>query len=198
MVGTTLCGGSPGLTGASIAAVGSSGAPTIEDIVLVTTDPAANIFGCESINVHRDDTGETLFLGPPSNSPSRLAASPDLSVAVTINSALGFWSPSGQALNVRADQPSPEPAKQWIYLIRRKGNDWSQWDAHNRIVGAEFAMAGGLAILPDGDTLLAATAHPLGGSGSPIGPPYRVEKYRPSEITPSASPWATDEILGGV
>ena len=78
--------------------------------------------------------------------------------------------------------------------MRRAGNQWWQWDVMNRVVGAEFAGGGGLAVLPDGDTFLTATSHGDGRSG-PIQPPYRVEKYALREITVGAvDPWQTHDI----
>ncbi len=203
--------GAMSVTGAMLqTSLDESQRPSIEDIALVSTDPAAMMYGCEAINVLRVDTGNVVYLGPPSNSPSRMAASPDLSVVVAINSALGPWIPGPGVTPTPADSPSlalpgitgyglrqrqrppAEPNKQFIYVMRRAGNQWWQWDVMNRVVGAEFALTGGLAVLPDGDTLLTGTSHGDGRSG-PIQPPYRVEKYRLNEITGGAvEPWTHD------
>jgi Mg-chelatase subunit ChlD len=66
-----------------------------------------------------------------------------------------------------------------LYVMRRRNSDTYEWDVATTVIGPAFYR--GVEIMPDGDTLLVATVGE--GYAFRVSPPYRVEKYRLSELT---------------
>lgn len=130
----------------------------IEDLVAVTEDIATSIDGCDAISVFSIRSGEALARGPTNDSVSRLAGNSDLSLLLAM--------PRG-----RYDG--------FLYGMLRGPKPDESWRAQPQMNGLWATSLGGIAIMPDGDTVLAAEN---GGPQMALGPPYWVGKYLASEM----------------
>jgi hypothetical protein len=143
----------------SVASTLRNGPATVSpnDMVAVTEDRAAHVDGCDAISVFDLETGEALYRGPTSlGDPSRIVANPDMSLLVA-SAGIG----GGGLYVTRHDAAS---------------DDWTSipW------LPGPVSMLTGLALLGDGDTLIA------GGNGTPPivdGPPFFVSSFRLAEAT---------------
>lgn len=153
-----------------------------------TLDPDVHITRCTRSIAGIDlDTGSRVvgdssgraFLGA-------LRTTPNLDVIVggfgkRFDSWLSFDDPGlSGALETRADDAhiSAVPTSS-IFIMRHKSESADSWDIATTVIGPDFHH--GIEILPNGDTLLVATAGRVGHLQRV--PPFRVEKYLLSEMT---------------
>jgi len=147
---------------ASVAGLGVA----LDDIVVVTEDLALNPApGCDAVSVFSARTGEAVYRGERTVSPGRLAASADFS-----------W-----VLANHSNVPAADAAGPFLYAIRGDPGNHAHWVPQGRIGGARFVARAGLALLPDGDTLLVSTAGEA-STGTDLRPPFAVRKYRLFEM----------------
>lgn len=141
----------------------------VADLVVVTEDRAELAPGCDAVSVFSLDAGDALYRGPTHVSPGRLAAARDLALL------LATWN-------------NGIPRDRSIYALQRTGSDHSSY-VHGAIDCPSHATLSGIAITPDGEALLVATAaidseDPLNRNN----PPFWVRKYAlPESIAGSTS-----------
>jgi Mg-chelatase subunit ChlD len=148
-----------------------------ESLVFVTEDAALPFPGCDAISAHSAETGARLSAAAMRPSPGRLTGNVDLSLVLA---------GSTQNWGLRDGR---------IYEVRLVGDEWSnRW-----ISGLSLAPIGGIAILDDEDTVLAATAGwPDSAPELPsiiVAPqaPFGVSKVLWSEVTAT-----THAVIGAV
>lgn len=138
-------------------------AADVSDLVFVSEDLATSPEnGCDAVSVFSVASAEPLYRGEHHVSPGRLAATSDFSLVLANHSNIG--------------SPETEALGSFLYVLRGDPGDRSRWWTDGLISGARFAPLGGIAILPDDETLLAATK---GGSGLP----HAVSRFHLSEIS---------------
>ncbi len=127
--------------------------------------------GCGAVSAFDVESGGAVFLGEVSYEPGRLAASGDLSIVVA--GPASTWGPEYGHL----------------YVVRLQSD--GTWSAIPWVGGTSFAPMSGITILPDGDSILVATARYYVPPHRPPAPPpapeppqapFGLEKYRLSEI----------------
>jgi uncharacterized protein YegL len=163
---------------------GDAEAQPLQDLVFVTEDLAVRHPGCDAISVHSMTTGNVLHGGETRTSPSRLAVSPDGRTVVA------SWGNLGRA------------GRYLLYLLRSRSDQLRNWDFGGLVFGEPDhpgSPQGGVAVLENGDDVLVATSSTR-GPGTPLGDkcvlgcaPYRVRKYRLSEVT-----FEQDSVTGRV
>lgn len=137
---------------------------TAADLVVVTEDVALNpAAGCDAVSVFAA-SGQALYRGERVVSPGRLTASADLSLVIANHANLA-----------RGD------ANPFLYLVRGDAQDRGRWTPQGRVGGARLVARAGLALLPDGDTLLVSTSSDAAPAGE-VRAPFSVRKYRLAEI----------------
>ncbi len=129
-------------------------------LVAVTDDLCVRHAGCDGISVFDIERSGPIFSGSTIVSPGRLAATSDFSTII--------------AINTNHDAP-------FLYYANRNSLTEYNWRVKS-LIGANFISAGGIAIAPDDDTLLVATAAVVARGGTVETGPYAVEKYSLSEL----------------
>lgn len=153
------------LGGLAWSAAAADSSPAVEDLVVVSEDLALNPApGCDAVSVF-STAGEALYRSERVVSPGRLTGSPDLSLVLANHS---------NALQSEGGTP-------FLFALRRGPEGPGDWFKLGRVVGARFPARGGLALLPDGDSLLIGAAGES-GDGSKLLPPFTLRKYRVSEL----------------
>ncbi len=170
-------------------ASGQNEPPGLVDLAFVTEAMGCGELprcrGCRGPSVVSISRGEQLWGGQPSGGvDSPLAASSDFSLLLTVS---GFLFPLQRQGNNKV--------RTGLYLARRSGDDWQQWETQFHIYSDDVAPRGGIAILPDGDSFLVGTCG-LNPPQFPELPPYGVAKYRLSEIEPFRSDAGWEWQLG--
>lgn len=131
--------------------------PNISSIVIVTDDRYAGEHGCDSISVFGLPDLETHFRGPfQADSPGRLAGNQDLSVVVA----------------------QPANGHGTLEIARHVGSGVGDWKT--ALVESDHAalvIGGGVAMLPDGSSLLAAVSDSARPPRLSYWPPYSVRKF---------------------
>ncbi len=139
-------------------------AADLADLVVVTEDMALSpAAGCDAVSVFAA-SGEALFRGERVVSPGRLTASADLSLVIANHA------------NLARGDTSP-----FLYLVRGDAQDRGRWTPQGRVGGARLVARAGLALLPDGDTLLVSTSSDAAPAGE-LRAPFSVRKYRLAEV----------------
>lgn len=130
----------------------------LEKLVFVTEDIALPGPGCDAISAFSVESPAPLYQGPTHTSPSRLAATTDLSTILAVQCHGGPF----------------------LYALRPPLDGGGLWDVDPDIRGGRFSGCAGIAIMPDNETVL------VGSNGSPrsVGAPYWVAKYRLSDMRP--------------
>lgn len=151
----------------SLVASQTSQSVAVDDLVVVTEDLALNQApGCDAVSVFAAASGQALYHGERIVSPGRLAGNADLSLVIANHSN-----------TAQADTGGP-----FLFALRGDPTDLGRWFAQGRFGGVRFPPRSGLALLPDGDTLLASVAGPS-STGSDLRPPFELRKFRWSEVS---------------
>jgi len=133
-------------------------------MVFVTEDVAADTPGCDAISVLDLEQAAPLFRGPMHISPGRLTSNADFSMLI-------------------AGPSQGYAAQGFFYAIHRDGPAWDQWRVQAKIYDTRLAPVGGIALLADGDTLLASTAGKGKDATFPVPPPYGLMRLSLADIT---------------
>jgi Mg-chelatase subunit ChlD len=165
--------------------ISSSTQSDIANLVWLSEDTWMDFPGCDAVSVFDVRDGTAIFRGPTRASPARLAATSDFSHIVAAPSQ--SWGPFG-----------------FLYLVHRNPAGLDAWSAVQPVVGTSFAPLGGIAVLSDDDSILVSTASvitpnrltPTPQLGiSPVSP-FKIEKYRLSEIWRDGDVWRLGPLHG--
>lgn len=137
---------------------------SVDGLVVVTENLNRGAPGCDGISVFDVDTGAALVRGQRLVSPGRLAATQHIGTIIASNSN----HPYGNA---------------FLYLLRRDPSDSGRWLAARALEGADFTEKGGIAVMPDNETLLVAVGD---NRGDRLGGEYSVAKYLVAEFAQSS------------
>jgi hypothetical protein len=173
----------------SIASVASIGLGTTDadepaqliNYVFLTDDTPMPLPGCDAISIIDIRTGEAVMRGPIQISPGRMAATTDFSTVLATVASAPPW-------------PLDPLKGPFLYRIVSEDPDLASWRVDTPIIGDNFASYGDVAILPDNDRFLVSTVGTVPRRDGPPYPtpwprPYRVQKYRLSDISPREGGW---------
>lgn len=141
-----------------------SAPPALGDLILVTEDFAADVEGCDAVSVFDANTGDALHRGETRVSPGRLAAAADLSLVV--------------ATQNNTELLEDESWQAFLYVLQLDPSDY-RTGSTAALLGGDFATFGGIAMLPDGRTILVATSNKERDDQWLVNHrPFQVRKYR--------------------
>lgn len=134
-------------------------------VIVVTEDSDVRPRGCDALSVfQRDGSGfNRIYVGQQQVSPGRLAATTDFRAIVATAS----------------NEPHLRP---FLYVAQRVGQSWRTTAP---VRGASFALLGGIAVMPDHDTLLVAMTGHMPNARATYVEPFSVRKFRLFDIRPS-------------